>query len=203
MDTAILAKSLGIGFATGLSTVSFATLVSLPASYIMNRFIYHSSLMRLMLGGATGFLSIFAICGIALMIFLGKWQPVHYFGLAPIYTVTENPIEPTGYLAFVFKLFYMLIHPITMFYTTDEDEQGYARAIEPLLVPKEAETAKMHLTINGVDTEVDVRRGAVSEEFSKLTRQAGSIVSKEDWIRFMKMLQDSGVGKFVFTPSAE
>jgi hypothetical protein len=203
MDSATLAKSLGLGFATGISTMGFATIVSLPASYIMNKFIYHSPLMRLMLGLATGFLSVFAIVIIALMIFLGKWSPVHYFGLVPMYKVSENPIEPTGYLSFLFKLFYMIIHPITMFYTTDSDKQGYIRSVEPLLVSKDAETALMHLPINGVDTEIEVRRGAVSEEFSKLTRQAGAIVSKDDWVRFMKTLQDSGVGKFVFTPSAE
>jgi hypothetical protein len=189
MDSATLAKSLGMGFATGISTVSAATLVTLPASYIMNRFIYHGSLMRLMLGGVTACFSIFGIIIIALMLLLGKWKPVHYFGLLPVFPVTENPVVPKGYLSFIFTIFYALIHPITMFYINDEDEKGFVNTIEPMLVPKDAPTTTLKLTINGEEKDVEVRKGAVCEEFTAATQAAGSIPNDKVWKSVMKMLE--------------
>jgi len=189
MDSATLAKSLGMGFATGISTVSAATLVTLPASYIMNRFIYHGPLMRLVLGGATACFSVFAIVIVALMLLLGKWKPVHYFGLLPVFPVTENPVMPKGFLAFIFTIFYALIHPITMFYLNDEDEKGFVRTIEPMLVPADVSTKTLKLLINGEERDVEVRKGAVCEEFTAATQAAGKIPSDKMWKSFMGTLE--------------
>ena len=40
MDSHILASSLGAGFAIGLATMLVATFTAIPASYVMNKFIY-------------------------------------------------------------------------------------------------------------------------------------------------------------------
>lgn len=189
MDTATLAKSLGLGFATGLSTVSAATLVTLPASYIMNRFIYHGSLMRLLLGAATACFSIFGIVIIATMLLLGKWKTVHYFGLVPLMPISENPVVPKGYLAFVFQIFYVLMHPFYMFYINDEDEKGFVASIQHMLVPEDATTKNLKLLLNGEEREVVVREGAVCEEFEAATQFAGSIPSNKVWKSYMATLE--------------
>lgn len=203
MDSAVLAKSLGAGFATGICTLLFSTLTVLPASYMMNKFIYHGPVMRLMLGGLTAAFSLFSVVVMMVMVLSGRWKPVHYFGLAPLLKVTENPIEPVGYLAFFFKILYVLIHPLSMFYTGPEDQKGYIKALEPLMVHKDIQSVPMKMEVDGVMTDVSVTQGAVCEDFARASRFAGSIIDKKEWVRYMTMLQDSGIGKASFTPGAE
>jgi len=202
MDSALLAKSLGAGLATGLSTLAFATLSTLPSSYIMNKFIYHGPVMRLMLGGAVGMFSIFSTIFIAVMVISGRWQKAHYFGLVPVIRMEENPIIPSGYMSFVFTILYAFIHPVTMFYIDREDVKGYVHSIDQMLVHKDAEVRAMPITIRGEQRTIDVTQGAVCEEFSKAAEFAGSIIDKAEWVRQMTMLESSGIGKFIFTPAA-
>ena len=200
MDSAVLAKSLGAGFATGISTMAIATLICLPASYIMNKFIYHGPVMRLLLGGLTSLFSIFSMGFILVMIMSGRWKRAHYFGLIPLLKMDTTPIIPPGYMSFVFNLFYFAIHPITMFYVDNEDVKGYIYAVEQLVVSKDAEVEKKTITIRGEAREVEVTRGAVCEEFFDQTRYAGSIEDKAEWVQEMTMLEDSGIGKFMMAP---
>lgn len=195
MDSALLAKALGIGFATGISTMLFATLTILPASYVMNRFIHHGPLMRVMLGGATGIFSLVSMVIIAVMVLTGKWEKAHYFGLAPVYLATETPGQVEGYLAFFFTLFYIFMHPFTMFYVGRDDETGYNKTVQQMLVPESTESK--NFTLAGVD--LKVYKGAVCEPFSKATRFAGTIERPAEWVREMTTLQSTGIGDYIFT----
>lgn len=201
MDAALLAKALGAGFATGLSCMTIATIILLPASYMMNKFIYHSMLMRLMLGGAAAVLSIFVIGYIVIQLLSGSWGKVHYFGLAPIFRVTENPVAPEGYLSFFFRIFYVFTHPLTMFYLNKDDDDGYRNSIEQMLLPKPIPGAEnvLEATLDG--SKLLVQKGAVCEEFSLAAQKAG-FLSKGQWKTRMDALEATGIGAHIFTPSA-
>ena len=198
MDSALLAKALGIGFATGISTMLFATLTLLPASYMMNRFIHHGPLMRALLGWLTGAFSILSMVIITVMVLTGKWGKAHYFGLAPLFLATETPGQVEGYMAFFFTIFYAFMHPFTMFYTGRDDETGYIKTVQQMLVPEDTESK--HFTLDGVD--LKVYKGAVCEPYSKATRFAGTIDRPTEWVRQMTTLETSGIGDYIFTPSA-
>jgi hypothetical protein len=201
MDAALLAKALGAGFATGISCMSIATIILLPASYMMNKFVYHSMLMRLMLGGAASVLSIFAIGYIVIKLLSGSWGKVHYFGLAPIFRVTENPVAPEGYLSFFFRILFVFTHPLTMFYVNKDDDDGYKNSIEQMLLPKPiAGTANvLEATLDG--SKLLVQKGAVCEEFTLAAQKAG-FLSKGPWKTRMGELEATGIGAHIFTPSA-
>jgi hypothetical protein len=196
MDTALLAKSLGVGFATGISTLVFITLTVLPASYVMNKFVHHGPLMRVLLGVLTGVVSIISVIILFGMILTGKWQKIHYFGLLPTYLATETPGQVEGYMAFFFSILYIVMHPFMMFYLGGDDEAGYINTVQQMLVPETTESK--HFGLDGVD--LKVYKGAVCEPFSKASRFAGAIEKPADWVRQMTALETSGIGEYIFSP---
>jgi hypothetical protein len=135
MDMNNLAISFAIGLATGISTLLIATMIFIPVSYVMNRFIYHHWIMRLLLGFAALVLFPFFFVGMIIMAFAGL-RPTYYFGLIPSYLQASTPGEPVGFFAIFFKVLAMIVHPFVGFMNTEEDVTGYKASVEPLLAPE-------------------------------------------------------------------
>lgn len=194
MDSHILAASLGSGFAIGLTTLLMSTFVMVPASYVMNKFIYHGPVMRLTLGLVAGACSFFAFLVIAALLVLGKIQPTHYFGLFPVVKTAELSVAP-GYLAFLLKILYALYHPFIMFFNGSTDVRGYTSAVEALLVKGTPVTKAGPMGVP-----VQVLKGAVCEEFFEAARRAGTMTT--NWEGYMRELEESGVGQLIFDPAS-
>jgi len=203
MDSHILASSLGAGFAIGLATMLVATFTAIPASYVMNKFIYHGPVMRLMMGLIAGACSFFAFLVIAVLLMMGKVQPTHYFGLFPVVKAADTSAVP-GYLAFLLNIFYIFYHPFIMFFNKPEDStesrnddyKGYVNAVEAIVVKGTPVTLKVP-SEEGDPKEVSVLKGAVCEEFFEAARKA-AFLQKDKWGTYMGELQSSGVGQVIF-----
>ena len=195
MDSHMLAASLGSGFAIGLTTLLVTTFAMVPASYVMNKFIYHGPVMRLTLGLVAGACSFFAFIVLAVLLVLGRIQPTHYFGLFPVVKTAELSVAP-GYLAVLLKILYALYHPFIMFFnpSADDDVRGYTSAVEALLVKGTPVTKSVPHGDDSVP--VQVLKGAVCEEFFEAARRAGTMTTKLG--SYMHALEESGVGQIIF-----
>jgi len=189
MDTTILAQSLGTGLAAGMVIMAVASVILIPASYMMNRFIYHGTFMRLLIGILSGAGSFF----IFLFLIVKRWQgwsKAHYFGLIPLRQSGDGTGAIVGKMAFVTKIVDLFMHPLTMFYTGSDDVTSYKTAIAQglRLMPEDiplVEGAPMRipsdLTPDRRDIDVDVKSGVVCEEFFEAARIAAAIRKKADW----------------------
>jgi hypothetical protein len=124
MDYTILTDRAVGGFIQGLVVSFIITVVFLPASYIMNRFIYRGTAMRIFLGILAGLSSIvgFVILFILRFFVYGNTFKTHYFGLLPVTTNESSD--------FILKT---IIDPFVFNFKDDADTVGYARTVENLL----------------------------------------------------------------------
>ena len=130
-----LAISFAIGLAAGIGTLLIATMVFIPISYVMNRFIYHHWIMRIILGFVALVLFPFFFVGMIFMAF-GGLLPTYYFGLIPAYLQADTPGEPVGFFAIFFKILAMICHPFVGFMNLEEDVVGYKNNLKPLMAPE-------------------------------------------------------------------
>ena len=178
-------KRLGIGIAVGLGIMMGITAVFLPASYMMNKLIYHHPFMRFITGLIAGILSIISFLVLVVMrIFFSSSVPqIHYFGLFPVVDIPGQG-SYTGWPAIVFTIFSYIFHPFITFYSgSDEDKEGYKEAVSGLLVKGE------------LTEEFDGQKfakGAVCEAFFEKAREAGSIPDPAAWEGSMDTLSDTG-----------
>ena len=87
MDWNSVGVSIGNGLAVGFGALSTVNLIGLPISYVMNRYVYHSRGMRILLGIVAAMLSIpILLCMLVYQALTGGTgiQKVHYFGYIPI-----------------------------------------------------------------------------------------------------------------------
>ena len=136
MDLNELGRSCGIGFGVGLLFMFISTIALLPASYFMNRFVYHSGAMRfLLMIFSIALAPIFFVVLLAGRMF-GFIKPTHYFGLFPF--ILPQSLVAVGWPAWLVTTFVYLMHPFVMFYQGDADKQGFIAAVE-MLTGKEDE----------------------------------------------------------------
>lgn len=196
---AIIASALGNGLALGLSAVAAITITVLPASYVMNKFSYHTALMRVIMGviAAIGSFGTFAIILIGCA--TGGFSKPHYFGLLPTFLDMGGPVtEPVGWWASVKRLVGVIAHPFKLFY----DEKAYEENIERLLVPTDG--PKVTISDPLVDDgPSEIYKGAVYEPFFEKARKVGSIQNHTKWIDQMTALEASGIGKALFSEDEE
>jgi hypothetical protein len=196
----IVVSAIGNGIALGLATVTAITITLLPASYVMNRFSYHTPLMRIIMGimAAVGSFATFAIVMIGCA--TGSFRKPHYFGLLPTLLDMGGPeTAKTGWFAWAKQLVTLIAHPFKLFY----NEEGYVANIESLLVPKkDGPTAPIAnpLVEGGPDK---IYKGAVYEQFFKAARAAGAIENHGKWVARMTELEDSGIGAAMFSSDAD
>ena len=154
MDFNEIYKSMSVGFGIGFVVMLMATLVFLPISYTMIRFIYHNWMMRIALGMLAGMGSILSV--VVMFLFSPK---THFFGLIPIYQT--SPSENTGYFAWLFKLLEFFTHPFLMIMDSAEDSVGYQKALEHLKAKEGAPR--------------------VDETFFQQTRRIGALRDLQSW----------------------
>ena len=191
MDTNNLITAIATGFGLGISTLLFSTITFIPMSYVMNKFIYHAPAMRVILAIFAGAFSLMSLI-VIIVKRLGGMEKVHYFGLLPVWMKTQD-LEPTGWSAFLFKIFAVFTHPFMMFFL-DGDIEPFKKMLEPMLVPKD--TKSEQFDILGHEGKVKVYNGAVNETFSRAVRFASSIEKPRKWAEVMQGLQ--GAGTFIF-----
>jgi hypothetical protein len=146
-------KALGIGLATGVSSILVITAILIPVSYVMNRFIYHNVWMRVGMGFVAAVGSVFFFLMMIVGKFFGLFGRVPYFGLMP--TIEGGS---TGWGSFVDFLLNPLIAAV--------DPQGYDRAVATLLVP---------------EAQAGDPRYVVQEELFTRARQLAAIPGQGEW----------------------
>ena len=192
MDFNKLSRIMWVGFLIGVILMLSITIILIPVSYAMNKFIYHGPFMRFCLGIIALMLPVISFVAIGILLLTGQMNRVHYFGMIPM-VKTGDPIEPTGYFAFIMKIFVIVFHPFCMFYGGG-DVEGFKDTIKQCLVSEEAETREM--TLNGVTFEAT--KGAVCEQFFEAARKAGAENDKALWQAQMNAMQASGISDFIF-----
>ena len=103
------------------------TLLLLPVSYVMNRFVYHHWAMRGLLAGLTVLGLPIAVIA---MFFL---RPTHYFGLLPLWR-TGSVAGAEGWWASLWRFIDLLKHPFLEQMEAPDDQAGWDAAVEGLLV---------------------------------------------------------------------
>ena len=86
--------SIGTGMALAAGVLGVVNLIGLPVSYVLNRFVYHGTGMRILLAIVTAILSIFILPCMLIyqLISWGGMQKAYYFGFLPlIYRGPEKP----------------------------------------------------------------------------------------------------------------
>jgi hypothetical protein len=209
MDMNDLGKSFGIGLLVGLLFMFFSTVVTLPASYYMNRFIYHSGSMRFLLMMFSVVLApVFFVILILGRIF-GLIAPTHYFGLFPVFFYETPKGDVVGWYALLQKAWIFLLHPFVMFYQGDDDMQGFIKAVETLKGKKDEERVNEKLyaaarevgTLNVLSEWADEIQ-KIQSAFGIKSKQSVSIETCNDDVELAKIIGTGELAKLtVMTPS--
>jgi len=189
MSTNDLAKRFLIGLSLGVGTMFAITAVVLPASYVMNKLIYHAAPMRIAAGIMAGLFSVVSLLIMLIIWVTGNLPQVYYFGLWPIIEMQPAKGGYTGWLSSLFTIFSYIFHPFIAFYSgTPEEKEGYKNAMAHLLVKDGPE-----LEYKGMK----YVQGAVCEAFFEDARKAGAIANQPDWVAAVSALSETG--KQIFT----
>jgi hypothetical protein len=161
MEVTDVLNSIWIGLSIGAGTMIVSSLILIPVSYVMNKFIYHGAVMRFVMGLLAGLGSLLIIPPIIFLIFSSRFKKAHYFGLIPLRAATAEP-EEASWVNFMFVIFRAFAHPFQWV----ADDAGYRDSIGAILAPEG-------------DTTV------VSEELFEAARIAGGIRNRNDWTAAM------------------
>ncbi len=137
---ASMAARVGLAFgssiASSLLIVLAITFITLPVSYIVNRYIYHTWTMRVILGYVALVVWPTAMLALTVLRVLGKIDKVNYFGQFPLVMVGEQP-SSSGWLLPRLGAFLhgTLLQPLNLYW----DKVAYDATIEPLLLPEGSE----------------------------------------------------------------
>jgi hypothetical protein len=127
-DNAVLTqigKGLGIGLAFGFMAALVLTVLSLPPSFMMNKIIYHTWVMRLAVGGYATVLAVFIFPVIIIMRIMGISKRAEFFGLFPVFAEMPPGKSDTWLSPFI-SVFMALLSP----FTWNERSGNYIKAIE-------------------------------------------------------------------------
>ena len=203
-NTNTLITAVWVGLVIGLILMCVITLITLPASFLMNTFSYHSPYVRALIMMYSGgvFIITFLIIAFSapenilyslnalipnfLLLFTRVvWRPAHYFGLFPLYDYNSGAAEPTGYFASAMKFLLLAIHPFVMTFDKVKIEESLDQILaDPSTLPEPI----------GKFNETSVFPGIVNEAFTMATIDAGN--SGDDWDTSMTALE--GVGKLLY-----
>jgi hypothetical protein len=178
-------SALRVGLSIGVGISMLPIILLLPASYVMNTFIYHHWAIRLILGIFISYFPVISLIVVAILR-LVSWKSATYFGLLPLYTLSEDIELPGGYFTFLYRIFYAIIDP----FLSHENISAYKQSIQHFLV---AEESPFHMF-----GDKRVYKHAVPEFFFEASRSAGRIEDTTKWTEYMKQLETLGVGKYVF-----
>ncbi len=181
--------NIAFGLTSGIVLALVSAAAVLPASYVMNRFVYHTGPMRTLMGiiAAAG-----SVLSLALLIAYkvytwanGGFTTVHYFGLLPIFLRNEESDVSGGGSSFLKDtvpnyLWDMFRDPVSLFY----DKEGYTATVGAMV---DSYRARVPHLPEGITTTGDiggktvtVNAGCVSEEFFAEARRIGTL-GREKW----------------------
>lgn len=202
MDSAVLATALGSGFAIGLVVVFIITMVTLPMSYVMNRFIYHNWIMRGIVGGLSLYVAPLIFLLMLVMRFVGKWDKIRYFGLLPMFADVAEPGQESGWIMSILMKFWATLRaPFLTHMSSDEDKAGFIAAIEAglELLPKPEKLYKVGIPTaeqleNSPDSwsRIAVATGAVSLELNAMSRGLAAAENSGAWKNMMSVFEYDG-----------
>jgi len=199
----MIATALGNGIAVGLLTMLGITILFLPASWIMNRFVYHTTLMRVLLGAATAHSMGLGFAVVLFGCLMGSFKKVHYFGLFP--TFLSAAAEPVGWMGPLLRLWNVVTHPFRINMDGGQaDVDALKATIEQFLVPTDAAesqdtdagVADVLRSLSGEETGPKIYKKAVCEPFYAAARAAGALKDDDQWVATMKALEETGVGQY-------
>lgn len=184
MDWNTVGVSIGNGLSIGAGVLGAVNLIGLPVSYIANRFVYHSTPMRIILTLVAIPLSIFLLIGMLIYqaVTLGTGiAKVHYFGYLPFVPkraenapVTGNETGPTemGWIEPLLAPVWRWIRDVLFGgFVLHLDEQADRAAIERMI---EVGAKLVPLTKKGTPGLV------ILEEAVALAQQAARAPTRED-----------------------
>jgi len=129
MDAASFLRTCATGLATGLGIMVALTLVLLPISYVMNRYIYHHWTMRLLLAVLTVVALPIAWIG---LFFVPR---IHYFGLVPLLRSGDaTAADPEGWFAGLWRFLNILKHPFLEMMSEPDDQTAWMTSMSSLLI---------------------------------------------------------------------
>lgn len=199
MDANILITAIWAGIVIGAIVSAVLTLMTLPASYLMNTFAYHHWSMRLVMmlamflpfiiTATSLWLSapmyipwslIVLVPNLLLLFTVFAWKRAHYYGLFPLYESSGKTTDATGFFASLFKFFLLAIHPIVMVTDTEAIRQSLGSLIvnDDALPPAQEIDGKSY------------RPGIVNEDFTRATMVAGK-AEGDSWDATMKSLTEA------------
>jgi hypothetical protein len=204
----MVATALGAGLAVGFITLAGSLMIMLPVSWVMNRFVYHNTLMRILLGVATGSASVFAFILIVAGCLLGFFGKPYYFGLFPTY-MSSGDTAPVGWMAPLIRVWNAVAHPIKLRMESKEDRESLLTTMNTFLVPDTtmhmkgdiadgAASALYTLSQGKMAPRLPILADAVCEPFFEAARIAGSQNAPAAWKETMQKLGDTKVGNFLF-----
>lgn len=181
--------NIAFGLTSGIVLALTTTALVLPASYVMNRFVYHTGPMRTLMGivaAAGSVLSLVILLAYKVYTVANdKSAAVHYFGLLPIFFRNEGSDVSGGGDSFLKDtvpnyLWDMIRNPVSLFY----NEEGYTATVSAMVDSYRARVPHLPegLTATGQlgGKTVSVNAGCVSEEFFAEARRIGTL-GREKW----------------------
>jgi hypothetical protein len=182
MDYTEVGQRLSSGLVQGFIVAFLSLIVFLPASYVMNRFIYRGTAMRIFMGVLAGILGFGSFILLLCMRLYWKTEfKIHYFGLLPL--ITEAPaseVKPSWIVSFFMFFVNMVKIPLTFYFRGGNDSEGYVSTVQKL-IQNFTGHRKMENLIEGPP----IRQNAVYEplfetgrELSKLSDDSLKVWSK-------------------------
>lgn len=178
--------NIAYGLTSGIILALTTTALVLPASYVMNRFVYHTGPMRTLIGVVAAAGSVLSLAAlIAYKIYTvtnGGSAAVHYFGLLPIFLRGSDEVSGSSFLKDDVPnyLWNMIRDPVSLFY----DKEGYTAAVSAMVDAYRARVPHLpeDITATGQigDKTVTVNAGCVSEDFFAEARRIGTL-DREKW----------------------
>jgi len=221
-------NALWLGIRSGFTLMAIITVMTLPASFMMNKLIYHSSFMRSVVGLITSGLSIFVI--IVLFFIVSTGNLFYYFALCINMILSEVIFNAIIFIAVLLmvvtgmweKPYYFGLWP-TYQMKGISTHRGwlalpfkiFSYFIHPIVLfftdspeDKAGYTRSVAALLVKRDTTQEYKGqkyapGAVCEAFSKDTREAGAISNGSEWMNTVSDLILTGKVVFGATPPTE
>lgn len=185
IDANQIFTSVGTGMALAASVLGAVNLIGIPVSYVLNRFVYHGTKMRILLALVTVILSIPLLIG--MLIYQGiTWgsgiQKVHYFGYLPlIYKGGDKPAErpDTGPMGWILPL----VTPVWNFirdtllggfvehHDTPADVAAFNQAGAAILLPPELKGSALAISEEAVELALEAAKALTRDQAETLEQQ--------------------------------
>ncbi len=201
-----IGSNITFGLTSGIVLALTTAALVLPASYVMNRFVYHTGPMRTLMGIVAAVGSVLSmVILLAYKVYtlsVGTSAYVHYFGLLPVFL--REPTDGSGGGDSFLKdkvpdyMWNMVRDPVSLFY----DKDAYTESVSSMV---DAYRARVPHLVSGIvatgdisGASVTVNAGCVSEEFFAEARRIGTL-GRDKWGAAITDGTMRSLGETIFT----